>query len=376
VTSKPRYVATRLWGDGTETVLDGDLQVNSFEESRVLNNGAEITARLAPKFQYLYLEDGSLMLQRWATGIYAIIGGDVVGGILVDYDENKGGELELDIMGFAGWPNGQPYTDSWVATHIDPIDVFRQGWDWIQSKDRSNLGLQLDDTKAGYTIGRMVAQGEFDTENGPLSFEYEPVRFAWYETDDLGGKLAELAANTPFDFTELHSFNEELQTFTHRLAIGYPRLGRRRHDLRFVIGENVDIDGMPGSGDNYASEVMALGAGEGSAMVRAHVHRNNESRLRRVHVLDVKDAQTPQAANAAAQGELIKHHGESTLNEVIAYPGDPDAAAVVVGDEIRVQGDTGHRVIDLWARVIKITREHPGDGAIRFDVSADDTLGA
>jgi len=372
----PRYIATRLNGDGSETIIDGDLPLTEFEDGRVLNNGAEISARIAPRFQYLYDENDELLLQKWGTAIYSVDGGDVTGGILVDYNETKQGTLELDIMGFAAYPNGMPYTDSWVMVEIDPIDVFREGWRHLQAEPRGNLGLVLDDTKAGYKIGQMVAQAEFDTEEGPLQLEYEPVRFSWYETDDLGSALTDLATNTPFDFTEIHTFNEEDQTFGHRLAIGYPRLGRRRHDLRFVIGENIEIPDLEGGGSEYASGVLALGAGEGSAMMRALVHRAGEHRIRRIHVLDTKDSQTAGSANLAAQAELAKHHGLSTITRVNILPGHDEGSQLVVGDEINVWGRAGTREINLWVRVVKITKKHGGDGTVELDVVGDATLGA
>ena len=46
----PRYIATRLNGDGTEEIIDPDLPLTEFEETLVLNNGTEISAKIAPKF--------------------------------------------------------------------------------------------------------------------------------------------------------------------------------------------------------------------------------------------------------------------------------------------------------------------------------------
>lgn len=369
-----RYIAVRINGDGTETIIDPELPLSEVSYTRKKNAPTEISGVIAPEYAYMFDEVGRPLLEKWAVGIF-VETDDVIraGGIFVD-DNVRGHEWALDIMGYAGYPSGMPYTDSWVATDVDPLDVYRQIWNHLQSKPRGNLGVIVDQHDSGVKIGKMVAQGEFDTENGPLSFEYEPVRLAWYETQDLADSIAKLSEGTPFDFTEDHHWNADRSAIVHSIRLAYPKLGSRRHDVRFVLGENVQVTDLAGGGDEYADGVLALGAGEGSAMMRAEVSRPAETRLRRVVVLDQKDAQTPQAINAAAQAELRIHIGYDSVSSLQSYPDHSELDSINLGDEVRLLGDAGQRDVDMWVEVTGITVTPEGDGTVKFDVIRTDKI--
>lgn len=368
------FIATRLNGDGTETFIDTELPLTDVSYTEKINAPAEMSGNLSPVYKYLLDDDGDPLLEKDSTAIYVEQDGVIrAGGILTD-DSFSGPDWALTITGFAGYPVGQPFVDSWVRTNIDALDVFRKVWDHLQSKDRGNLGVKVDSLKSGQKIGKMVAQGEYDTENGPMRFEYEPVRFSWYETADLGDSISKLSEGTPFDFYESHKWNADKTQVLHRINLGYPRIGSRRHDHRFIVGENVMPVDVDAPDDEYASEILGLGAGEGSAMIHVTMPRSGEKRIRRVKVFEDKSARTNSAMNTAARNELKSCVGVDEVSSVNVFPSHiTEMQALRPGDEVQLLADDGWKHIDMWVRISGKTVS-TSDGGLVFDVARSDRL--
>lgn len=182
----------------------------------------------------------------------------------------------------------------------------------------------------------------------------KPVRLAWYQTHDLDKEIVDLAVATPFDYREVHYWSGE--QVAHRLQFGVPVLGRRRDDLRFVLGENVFVQPkIEFDGSGYASDVVMLGAGEGSKMIRSHLARRDH-RLRRVAVVADKALRSTAATTAAARAELAWRLGSEDVTEIVVsnHPNAP-LGSCQVGDEIYVQVGSGWSAdTALWVRVLSI----------------------
>jgi hypothetical protein len=179
----------------------------------------------------------------------------------------------------------------------------------------------------------------------------EPYVLADWCTDDLGAAVTTLAKDTPFDWVESHAWDGD--TIAHTLRLGYPRIGRRRPELRFVAGENVTVDPkVSWSGEEYADEVLMLGAGEGRKMVRARAFRDS-ARLRRVAVVADSRVRSQASANAAAARAVALRRGLPDVTEITVTRATPG-----LGDEIRLLGSgTGWAgKLDVWVRVLSITR--------------------
>ena len=85
----------------------------------------------------------------------------------------------------------------------------------------------------------------------------------------------------------------------HRIRVA-DRIGARRTDLRFAVGENV-VEATPFliDGDWVANEVIGVGAGEGKQALRESA-AVRDGRLRRIALLEWKD--TPGEASVAVDG--------------------------------------------------------------------------
>lgn len=368
-----RYLAERLTGDGTMgEMIHLDLPLEDVEITEALSAPDAISGNISPVFASLRDSTGRPLLQPWKTAIYAEADGVIrAGGILVGAP-NTGHQLRLDCMGFGGYPSEMPYADAYIGVEVDPLDVYRQIWNHLQSQPGGNLGMRIPGLKTGLKIGTELEQVEFDTESGPVSFEAGPVQYAWHRTHDLGAEIDTLAEDTPFDWREKHAWvGDEIW---HFMDLGYPRLGSRRDDLRFVIGENImeppEIDG-----GEYADEVLVLGAGEGATMRRGTARRRNGG-LRRVAVVTDSTRTTPASAQSLAEAEVARRSGDGTIAE-FTMRDTPNApvGALDPGDEILVEGHAiGWRDLEVWCRVTGKTTRPANAGEASISVIRSDRI--
>lgn len=177
-----------------------------------------------------------------------------------------------------------------------------------------------------------------------------PYELDWWNAADLGQELTSLAQQTPFDFGESHTWTDSAKTaVAHRLAVGWPRLGRRQDMLRFAEGENISaVFTVTNRGTDYANEIIALGAGDGSSMLRSVVARSDGRLLRRKAWTD-QSVTTSEALTAAARKNLTASQGldEVTSLSVTSHPHAP-LGSFAPGDDIPLTLWTpgGMRVIE------------------------------
>lgn len=351
-----RYILQTITGSGTPgAILHPDLPLVNVSITEGLNATDELTGAITPADPVI--KD---MLTKWGTVIWAENSGQIRGGGIVVHTEEQGPALTVECMGFHGYAYGMPYTSmtSYNGVEVDPLDVYRVIWNYIQTQPGGNIGLAMPSTKTGLKIGVELSQGQFDTENGPISFESGPYMLNFWDTHDLGKAIDDLAADTPFDFREKKAWNAAGTSVDVRMEVAYPRFSRRRTDLRFVIGENVILSPtVTESGDDYANEILLLGAGEGRTMVRGQATLPRANRLRRVVVEEDKGIKSVTTANVRALNLLRAkiELGDITDFTVLDHPNAP-LGSVQAGDEIQIHLDYDWQEgTSFWVRIEKIT---------------------
>jgi hypothetical protein len=356
-----RYFAQRMTGDGaTAEILHPELPLSDVNIEDVLTGHNALSGTISPEFGSLIAEDGRPLLEEQGTAIWAEESGNIHGGGILTHSGFDGPDWSIECVGLTGYLQDLPYASSTFFVEEDPLNIFRHIWTHVQSQEGGNVGLDVDPLLSGLLVGVELEQVEFDTQAGPVSFESGPYKLAYYQDHDLDENAGNLAADTPFDWHEEHYWSGDV--LRHRLRLGYPTIGFRRTDLRFVVGENVFTKpSLDRDGAEYADEVWVLGAGEGAAMLRG-VARANINRLRRVAVVTDPSLRSQSAVNAAARRELAWRNKIDVISEVVVrdHP-HADVGSLSVGDEIRVQGDLGWIEHDSWYRVIsrKITPASP-----------------
>lgn len=352
-----RFLLQGIDGSGSPgPILHPDLPLSGVSITEGVNATNELTATISPTEKLI-----KPMLNNWGCLIWAEAAGKIRGGGILVHKERQGTAMQLEVMGLHGYAYGMPYgpnrADSIFFVEADPLDIYRHIWTFLQGKPGGNLGLIIDPLKTGLKIGVELEQGEFDTQNGPISYESGPYKLNWYETHDLGKNIDDLASDTPFEYRERSYWNASGTGVETRVDLAYPRFGVQRKDLRFVVGENVIVSpSVTDSGDDWANELMVLGAGEGRTMILGAASLPRGNRLRRVAVEEDKTIKDAGVANRRAYN-LLKARiemGDLTAVTVLDHQMAP-LGAVRPGEEIYLsldydwQEDEGY-----WVRVEKI----------------------
>lgn len=351
--SEWRYIAQRIRGDGAAgEFLDWNLPLTNVGITSTLSGPGALTATVPMEDARLRGQD---IFRDWGTAIWAEADGEIKGGGILVGTTFQGPSVEVTCMGLSGYPQGMPYLDYGAWVQIDPLFAARHIWQHLQSQPGGNLGVVVDETTSPVRIGKPLENVAFTTGAGEeVDFEAGPYKLAWWQTDDLGAEFDKLAQSTPFDYNEETRWvGDQLE---HRLRLHYPRKGQRRHDLRFAIGENIAvIPSASSSGEEYANEVLFLGAGEGRDMVRGTASRS-EGRLRRAVVASDKAARSKLRANAGAKAELALRTDIETITSisVVDHQHAP-FGSFDIGDEILVQGDFGWLDVYEWHRITSMT---------------------
>lgn len=353
-----RYLAQRIDGSGTPGEwIDNELPLQGVEISDVLCGPSQGSATISPQYPRLLDRYGNPILSEWGTVIIAEADGEIQNvGILVA-SGFAGPEWSLEWSGFSGYAKGMGYESTYSQTNIDPLDVVRHIWAHIQDGQDSDLGLVVGGTSTPVKIGTPVPDPATPEGSDPV-MQDKPYELNWWSTDDLGGEIDKLAQDTPFEYHERHHWDADHDVVQHFLDLGYPTVGRRRTDMRFVVGENIQtIPQASREGDDWANHVRFLGAGEGSQMIHAEA-RLRDGRLRRMATVDDKSVTDQTRAKTAARLGLADRHDLTSITQVLVRDsGLAPISALRAGDEIRVQSrDEWLADIDRWLRVVNVTQ--------------------
>ncbi|UOR02055.1 hypothetical protein MUN77_01605 [Leucobacter allii] len=159
------------------------------------------------------------------------------------------------------------------------------------------------------------------------------------DTPDCWKVLQDLAAAGPFEFT-----TETVRTTGApilRLHLHYTTTGRVRDDLAFEQGRNIIVQPKIGEPEDYASEVIALGAGEGSGddeKTLRVVISEDDPRLLRNHVYSDPSITKLTTLRANGRAELARLRAPLIIDEltVVDIPNTP-IGSWAAGDIITVK---------------------------------------
>jgi hypothetical protein len=393
-----RFIAARAL---PEVILDWDVPFTlSANPQRDLSGPGNMTGTIDPEWARLRAADGEPVLQEWGTKIFLEDAGRIRWGGIVTKLSYDGPKVTAVCEGFSCYPHGIPFESHMISgpliTPKDPyagkdknhdgyIDfsdpkkkvppppkpyggprfdayvAFRNIWNHVQSRPYGDIGMVIDPHNLGEPLG--AADGT------------DPWELAWWNNPDCGQALDTLTRTVPFDWLETHAWAGETDEIEHRIRLGTPRLGRKRADLRFADGENIAAIARPeGLGDDYANEVIVLGAGEGRKMKRAQAHRYEPGRLRRVATVTDKTLSSAKALTTRGVQELNGRTSALVIPavQIIDHP-NARFGSWSLGDDIRVQvnvpwvGD-----VDVWHRIV--SDEISADGLCTLTLKRSDSF--
>lgn len=374
-------MARRIGGEW----LTRDLALTDVENTVTLSGPGSITGNLPPEVNRVLQPDRARLAEDWATMIYAVNDAGtrcINHGIVLpptEYDD----AARITCAGVSVYPQGYIYTDSkfWgpqahqkakknkkgkvvqpaipYKPHPDPIEVYRELWRWIQNQAHSDLGVKI--TGATDT-GKRPRPNQEEPVVGLGSYS-DPYRLRYYETPDVGGEMDTFAELTPFDYREQVDWDWEEPE--HQIELGYPRLGRKRTDLRLAMGENIAL--APTVSTSAAAANMLIGVGNGDAGPRMVYERLpwNDGRLRRHRVVTDKTAsEKGMKRRLEMRREMFTQGFDVTSVALVDHP-NARISQLQLGDDVRVLAEHPEfGLIDTWVRILSITRGENDDAAV------------
>lgn len=405
----------------TKEFLDWDVPLELEGLEWQLSGPGSLKASIAPDVGGLRASDGQLLLEEWGTLLHAEHDGVIRWSGIVISCSFEGEKWNLEAAGLSTYPHAVTYGGDYSQIQVDPAAVFRHIWAHIQSHPDGNLGVQVvgaSDTgtrmgtpassdlgnaihKAAEEILVRLRDGEpifpnwtwwgmsgyvelfapaihdvYVSEGSPADqivwlegyrdlhkpADAEPYELVWSESVNCGEELDELTKLAPLDWVENHYWDDAKEDVLHEVQLHYPRAGRRRDDLVFVQGDNVtNVVAIESNGDDFANEIVGLGAGEGRAMLR-RVTAIRDGRLRRVHVVADKAITDAARMDSVIADELNARKAAVRLSSinVMDHPNAP-LGSWQLGDDVLVRAEIPWLgEVEVWCRVVgwSLTGEH------------------
>jgi len=399
----------------THRYLTWELPLIDVSITWALSGPTMLTASLHPESKTLR----ELGITAWATWIHVEQGGQLLASLIWQPTKIDGEDYTVTAMGFSGYAQGMPYfsEDKFVVT--DACDVMRRIWGHLQTFPDARLGVRLSNTMSGLKLGipsrqeltdegflvwvepgteekaptRELGEDEdvvitgyqYDTSFVPADLmvtyndgaiyrfkpkivEAVPYTLSWYSDTDCGQEFDNLARTARVEYRETVRWATEgdiaiIPKTERMIELAYPRMGRKRFDLRCAQDENmlaaIPLEESAGPA-GYASQVMTRGVGDGREAVRGYAGAADPKRVRRVAIVSDSTIITTAGATAYSQDELLRRRAAITVGQAIIMDWHPNAplGSYMVGDEFLITGFVpwgGY--IEFWHRIIAYTWE-------------------
>lgn len=339
-----RLIAQRILG---REFLDWDLPVSDIVITYTLSGPNLLKGKFKPELQDFLINN--IDLEPKATYIHIEQDNLVRGSFILQPGEiGEDGSISVVGEGFSGYPHGQPFQGLYFENDVDPLDVVRAIWSYLLSTPRSNLGITVSADTSPVRVGN---------EADPANDTVIPYTLFWWDNVDCGQAIDALAKSTPFDYTEYSYWQDSNHTDVgHLIQLQYPRAGIRQFNLSFVTGENIiSIVLLREEPDQYASEIVVIGAGTGADSVRGFAGNIVGNRLRQAKAITDKTIISVDAANLRAQAELLNSQAFLQIREITILDHHDNASLgdFNVGDDILVNADVyWYGKFQMWCRIL------------------------
>lgn len=109
-------------------------------------------------------------------------------------------------------------------------------------------------------------------------------------------------------------------------------------------------------GDEVATGILVLGAGEGRDRVHGSAFAEPIESLRRVKTITDKTIESNQDADTRARQELSRAMAGPNITDLVIrnHPNSP-LGSYNVGDEILYMGDHDWGSVDVWVKIVELT---------------------
>jgi len=376
-----------------------------------LSGPTMLTASLHPESKTLR----ELGMTAWGTWIHVEQGGRLLASLIWQPTKIEGEDYSVTGLGFSAYAQGMPFFSEDSFIQKDACDVMRRIWNHLQSFPDARLGVKLNNTMSGLKLGipsiqSVDADGHLEYEEAveitaptievtqeelkvisqvrdpvtgiviatyndggvfsfaPVMDPEQPYVLSWYSDTDCGQEFDNLCRTARVEYRETVRWATEgdiaiIPKTERMIELSYPRVGRKRFDLRCAQDENmlvaIPLEESTGA-TGYASQVMTRGVGEGRAAIRGFAGVADPKRVRRVAIVTDGTITSNAGATVYSQDELLRRRAAITVGQAVIMDWHPNAplGSYMVGDEFLITGFVPWGgFIEFWHRIIAYTWE-------------------
>jgi hypothetical protein len=358
-------------------IVDWDLPVQSdFSYTTQLSGPTVMSGSFKPEIisvqelgldGYAYFFHVEIDEQIRATGLF----------LPPKYNESS---LEFTCEGFAAMPHYVTWESTYSVIGADPLSIVRSIWNHVQSNPLSNLGVAVSTNSSPQKLGTPARTDVVMNADGTTTstdVAEEPYQLQWWDAVNCGEEIDNLSSQTPFDYKERVAWNTTKTKVNLFIDLGYPRIGVPRSNLLFNDENIIEIVPIQEKPDTFASEIVVIGSGEGSATIRGYAAQTFGKRIRKVYVVTDKTISTKARADAVAQSELGLRKGNLfAIDELVVRAKHANASLgeYDVGDDIFVQVNIPWLLgyYGAWYRINSINYT-PINEIVRLSIQRSDT---
>ena len=202
----------------------------------------------------------------------------------------------------------------------------------------------------------------------PVIEEAKPYVLAWYDDRDCGQEFDNLCKIAKVEYVEVDRWNATRTDIEHHIELAYPRVGRKRFDLRVALDENLlQAFILSESDDQYASSILVRGRGKGRAAVRGYAGESDPHRVRRVKIVADPTIRTSELANEYATDEILRARKVVTIGELVLDANHPNMpmGSFQPGDDVLVSARVPYGGdLELWHRIVSYTWKPDSDTVV------------
>lgn len=338
-------------------------------------------------------DDGLPVWLERGTKLYAELDGQLKWAGVCSFSGNTPEGRQLEFTGLLELLERMPYDGEYTAWNPAAAAVVTEMVNTAQAHPGGDLGLVVQvvgdapgkvgdskpparpakpgqrkgETAAAYD-DRLLPWEEAVDDWDALYADREPYVLAWYEPKFVGAELKALADEVPFDYRVRHTGTAYAPVHTLEVSA---RFGTRRTDVAFTDGVNIAARVDPQtSPDDYANDVLVLGAGEGRKMKRGRSTVPDPNRFWTGVVVSRKDVVGVARLQSIAETTRKAAQVTTTLDQVDVWdaPGYASVSTLIPGDEVLVTSKYTTPAYSEWNRITSIVRttKTPGRAVLRF----------
>lgn len=360
ITDRTRFTILEV---NTNKILTRDLVVREPQTSRNLSAPSNCSFKLAAGEQYA--SSAGIDWKQWGQWIVPETEIDGVrwpwGALLTNKCaiDPASGDLQIEGLGFLGYPKGIPWLENFNPIAVDPGEVYQRIWAHLQNYVNANLGVEVFPALTGT---QMLPGYAFD--GSILNFDFFAMFIRAVDFVDCGDQLSSLARDLPLDVFERVSWNAGRTEISKKVEIAYPIGGLHQDFLTFRWGENV-ISAEPADDAEIepVSDIIIRSWAPGRVMTSL-LSNADMTRARRTILEEDAHIDSTERAAAWAKRKLQRRNIPKSFSKIVIDPNHPHApfGKFDVGDTIRIQAPNFPWLgsVDEWHRIISISYQ---DGA-------------